>query len=64
MCVCKNKLVGRIIGECTSVINETMINNRNNIANGIVLYYNKHFYWIIFSTFICWNCLLLRVCLF
>ena len=31
--VCKNKLVGRIIGECTSVINETMINNKNNIAN-------------------------------
>ena len=26
-CVCKNKLVGRLIEECTSVINETMINN-------------------------------------
>ena len=26
-CVCKNKLVGRIIGECTSVINKTMMNN-------------------------------------
>ena len=26
-CVCKNKLVGRIIGEYTSVINETMMNN-------------------------------------
>ena len=32
-CVCKNKLVGRIIGECTSVINETMINNRDDIDN-------------------------------
>ena len=33
-CVCKNKLVGRIIGECTSVINETMMNNNDNtIAN-------------------------------
>ena len=32
-CVCKNKLVGRVIGECTSVINETMMNNRDNIAN-------------------------------
>ena len=26
-CICKNKLVGRIIAECTSIINETMINN-------------------------------------
>ena len=25
-CVCKNKLIGRLIEECTSVINETMIN--------------------------------------
>ena len=32
-CVCKNKLIGRIIRECTSVINETMINNNDNIAN-------------------------------
>ena len=29
-CVCKNKLVGRIIRECTSVINETMMNNDND----------------------------------
>ena len=27
-CVCKNKLIGRVIAECTSVINETMINNK------------------------------------
>ena len=32
-CVCKNKLIGRVIEECTSVINETMINNRDNITN-------------------------------
>ena len=32
-CVCKNKLVGRLIEECTSVINETMINNKDNINN-------------------------------
>ena len=32
-CVCKNKLVGRLIEECTSVINETMINNKDNIDN-------------------------------
>ena len=26
-CVCKNKLIGRGISECTSLINETMIND-------------------------------------
>ena len=32
-CVCKNKLIGRLTKECTSVINETMINNNDNTAN-------------------------------
>ena len=32
-CVYKNKLIGRIITECTSLINETMINNKKNISN-------------------------------
>ena len=32
-CICKNKLIGRIIEECTSLIKETMINNKDNIAN-------------------------------
>ena len=32
-CVCKNKLIGRVIAECTSVINETMTNNKDNIDN-------------------------------
>ena len=32
-CVCKNKLVGRVIEECTSIINEAMINNRDNEDN-------------------------------
>ena len=32
-CVCKNKLIGRVIEECTSVINETMINNKDNTTN-------------------------------
>ena len=32
-CVCKNKLIGRVISKCTSLINETMINNKNNIVN-------------------------------
>ena len=29
-CVCKNKLIGRLISECTSVINETMMINNDN----------------------------------
>ena len=32
-CICKNKLIGRVIEECTNVINETMINNTDNISN-------------------------------
>ena len=32
-CVCKNKLIGKVISECTSLINETMINNKKNISN-------------------------------
>ena len=33
-CICKNKLIGRVTEECTSIINETMMNNKDNIANG------------------------------
>ena len=50
-CICKNKLIGRVIEECTSVINETVRNNKDNI-NNYYKYYSKRFYWIIFSTFI------------
>ena len=32
-CVCKFKLVGRLIEECTSAINETMINNEDSSNN-------------------------------
>ena len=32
-CVCKNKLIGRVIAECTSVINETMMSNVDNKDN-------------------------------
>ena len=38
-CVCTNKLVGRIIAECTSVINETMINNVDNKGNDNTITY-------------------------
>ena len=37
-CICKNKLIGRVIEECTSVINETMINNKDNITNDLTLF--------------------------
>ena len=32
-CICKNKLIGRIIEECTSVINEAMTNKVDNKDN-------------------------------
>ena len=32
-CICKNKLISRVIVECTNVINKTMMNNKNNMAN-------------------------------
>ena len=32
-CVCKNKLIGNIISECTSLINEPMMNNKTNMIN-------------------------------
>ena len=33
ICICKNKLIGRVTEECTSVINETMTNNKDDIDN-------------------------------
>ena len=41
-CVCKNKLVGIIIGQCINVINETIMNNKDNINN------NNNTVWNIF----------------
>ena len=35
-CICKNKLVGRLIEECTSVINETMMNNNDYDYNTMI----------------------------
>ena len=32
-CICKNKLIGRLTEECTSAINETMINNKDSGNN-------------------------------
>ena len=45
-CICKNKLIGRVIEERTSVINETMINNKDNITN------NNNTYLILFIVFL------------
>ena len=54
-CICKNKLVGRVITECTSVINETMMNNRDNIANDntITNIFIGLFSVVIFIGFVC-----------
>ena len=51
--VCKNKLIGRVIEECTSVINETMINNnKDNITN-------NNTYLILFIVFLIGSIMLL-----
>ena len=44
-CICKNKLMGKVIEKFTSVINETMINNKDNITN-------NNTYLILFIVFI------------
>ena len=35
-CICKNKLIGRVIEEYTSIIKETMINNEDSGDNNTV----------------------------
>ena len=45
-CICKNKLIGRVIEECTSIINETMINSKDNITT------NNNTYLILFIVFL------------
>ena len=32
-CICKNKLIDKVISKCTTLINESMMNNKNNILN-------------------------------
>ena len=48
--ICKNKLIGRVIEECTNVINETMINNKDNITNNN--HNNNNTYLILFIVFL------------
>ena len=47
-CACKNKLIGRLIEECASIINETMMTNKDNIINNN----NNNTYLILFIVFL------------
>ena len=60
-CVCKNKLVGRVIAECTNVINETMINKEDNITNDNTTTYISIglFSVLFFVRIVCFSCLLI-----
>ena len=51
-CICKNKLIGRVIEECTSVINETMINNKDNITNDNTYLILFIFFLVLFIVFL------------
>ena len=53
-CICKNKLIGRVIAECTSVNNETIINkinidNNNTITNIFIGLFSV----VIFAVIVC-----------
>ena len=56
-CVCKNKLIGRLIEKCTSVIKETMINNKdsgnNNTLQMFLLVYFQWLYLLELFVFVC-----------
>ena len=50
--ICKNKLIGRVIEECTSVINETMINNKDNIDNDDTYFISFILFLVLFTVFL------------
>ena len=50
--------INQLVELLENVINETMMNNRDNITNDNTTYI--YFYWIIFSTFIYWICICFR----
>ena len=52
-CIRKNKLIGRVIAECTSIINETMINNKKNIDNNTTNIFISLFSVLLFIVIIC-----------
>ena len=59
-CVCKNKLIGRLTEECTSVINETMINIKIVL---IIIFYEMfllvYFQWLCLLELFVFACLLI-----
>ena len=52
-CVCKNELIGRVTAECASVINETMMNNKDNIANDNTNIFIGLFSVLMFAVIVC-----------
>ena len=52
-CVCKNKLIGRLIEECTSVINETMI------SKCYEMFLLVYFQWLCLLELLVFACLLI-----
>ena len=56
-CVCKNKLIGRVIEECTSVVNETMINNKDNKDNDNTTYISIELFSVVMFILIVCFCL-------
>ena len=56
-CCCKNKLIGRVIEECTSIINETMMNNDNDNNTTWFNSINYVFIGLFLITFILCSCM-------
>ena len=52
-CICKNELIGRIIEECTSVINETVINDVDNKDNNTTYIFVGLFSVLLFVGIVC-----------
>ena len=46
-CVCKNKLIGRVTEECTSIINETIMNNDNDNDNNTTWFNSINYVFIV-----------------
>ena len=53
--ICKNKLIGRLIEECTSLINETMVNNNYDNDNdyNAIIYVSIGLFSLFLLVFIC-----------
>ena len=64
-CICKNKLIGRVIAECTNIINETIRNNRDNIDNNNIVWniFIESFAVVIFIGVVCFCVLIYFKCI-